>query len=318
MDILGKSVNIAGLRLGLDSSGDLCFVSHAHSDHTGNLRKSRVFGSEETLLVAGLKKNSVPLEDVRKYLEGTRIELLNAGHIYGAKQLYLENSASLLFTGDVKLRDNLAVKGCELREAENLIIECTYGKKEYLFPDPFEVYDQLKSRIAQENADITVLMGYSTGKAQELIMFVNEYLGEAPIVDKNVAIKSKLFKQLGMRIDFLEVNSPEGQELMKKGRYTVITSPSKVFKTQFKEAMRRISRSSLVVFATGWALGRNLSSFCDVAVPLSDHCDFNELNEIVERVNPKKVFCRYGFSHEFAQHLRRKGYTAVDLESVRY
>lgn len=51
----------------------------------------------------------------------------------------------------------------------------------------------------------------------------------------------------------------------------------------------------------------------DTALPLSDHADFNGLNEFVDRVQPEKVYTLHGSAEAFARHLRQRG---VDAESL--
>jgi putative mRNA 3-end processing factor len=51
----------------------------------------------------------------------------------------------------------------------------------------------------------------------------------------------------------------------------------------------------------------------DYAIPISDHCDFNELLDIVRYCNPDKVYTIHGFADYFAMTLRSMGYEAKAL-----
>jgi hypothetical protein len=51
----------------------------------------------------------------------------------------------------------------------------------------------------------------------------------------------------------------------------------------------------------------------DHAVPLSDHADYDELFEAVERVAPKVIYCTHG-PVSFVECLRNAGYNAHPLE----
>jgi hypothetical protein len=57
-----------------------------------------------------------------------------------------------------------------------------------------------------------------------------------------------------------------------------------------------------------WRLG------VDYAVALSDHADFDELLECIERVEPAVIYCTHGPA-EFVTYLRRAGHNAHPLES---
>ena len=57
---------------------------------------------------------------------------------------------------------------------------------------------------------------------------------------------------------------------------------------------------------TGWALdpATIYRSKVHAAFPVSDHADFPELLELVERVRPRQVVVVHGFEREFASALR--------------
>jgi hypothetical protein len=57
-----------------------------------------------------------------------------------------------------------------------------------------------------------------------------------------------------------------------------------------------------------WRLRRGY----DYAVPLSDHADYDELIECVERVEPRVVYCTHG-PDEFVGRLRKLGHDARPL-----
>jgi Cft2 family RNA processing exonuclease len=73
--------------------------------------------------------------------------------------------------------------------------------------------------------------------------------------------------------------------------------------------------SKRVAMITGWGIdARSVHRYrCDAVFPLSDHADYGELLELVERVNPSRVLTLHGFAAEFAQDLRRKGIEAWSL-----
>ena len=50
----------------------------------------------------------------------------------------------------------------------------------------------------------------------------------------------------------------------------------------------------------------------DYAIPLSDHADYDELIECVERVAPKTIYCTHGPA-TFVDRLRDLGHNAFPL-----
>lgn len=49
--------------------------------------------------------------------------------------------------------------------------------------------------------------------------------------------------------------------------------------------------------------------FLDYVMPQSDHAEFDELLELVDRVRPKQIYTHHGFP-EFVDHLRARGHNA--------
>ena len=51
----------------------------------------------------------------------------------------------------------------------------------------------------------------------------------------------------------------------------------------------------------------------DVAIPYSDHCDFDELVEVVRLTGAEHVYTVHGFADDLAKQLRRRGCRAAPL-----
>ena len=70
----------------------------------------------------------------------------------------------------------------------------------------------------------------------------------------------------------------------------------------------RALRKAVRIAVTGWAADPHwrLRQGYDYAVPLSDHADYDELIECIERVQPRVVYCTHG-PEEFVGRLRKLG-----------
>ena len=89
------------------------------------------------------------------------------GSILSAKP----TTARFLYTGDFKLRQGRSAEPAEWRQADTLIMETTYGLPRYRFPPTEQVVQQIVAfcRDALEEGAVPVLLGYSLGKAQEIL-----------------------------------------------------------------------------------------------------------------------------------------------------
>src|SRR5439155_18688434 len=172
-----RGVFLPQQRLWLDpwEAKDFAFVSHAHSDHiaphaeivvsqgTARLMQARLPGKRIEHVLPFHKK--CPVHEVD-------LTLLPAGHIFGSAQLFLQTeSESLLYTGDFKLRRGKSAEPAEWLQADTLIMETTCERPRYRFPPIKQVVDQIVAfcRETIEGGAVPVLLGYSLGKAQEIL-----------------------------------------------------------------------------------------------------------------------------------------------------
>lgn len=278
---------------------DLAFVSHAHGDHTG--RHKRIISTRTTARILehrlGVKPFMMPDWGERVEIGGGSLTLYPSGHILGAAQILVEVSGEkLLYTGDFKLKPSRTAEKCEPVKCEHLIMECTYGREQYKFPDRTEVeaafLDYVETALNRDQ--VPVVLAYALGRAQEVIRILSEK-GFRIAVEKGIFALSDIYEESGMKLGSYEDFVP--------GEYggRVIVFPPHLWNAP---VLRRIPEKKLIAM-TGWAVdGRQNSWYrSDVAFPLSDHADFDDLVKYVKLIQPGNVFLVHGFP-EFAEHLR--------------
>ena len=180
----------------------LAFVSHAHSDHIA--AHTEIIVSERTARLMQARLPGERHEHVVPFGQpatvcGLEIMLLPAGHIFGSAQFFLETEAgSLLYTGDFKLRPGLSAEPTEWRQADTLIMETTYGLPRYRLPPTEEVIAQIVAfcRDALEEKAVPVLLGYSLGKAQEILCALGG-AGLKPMLHGSVYRMTRIYEQFG-------------------------------------------------------------------------------------------------------------------------
>ncbi len=317
----GTGIWLPEPRLWLDprraSTGDRAFVSHAHADHVA--RHRRLICSPATAELVrhrfGLGEDAeclTPEWDQPETIDGFTARLLPAGHIPGSAMLHLtrqSDGASLLYTGDFKLRPELAHEPCQPRPADTLILETTFALPRFRFPPEREVVGQLQRfvRDTLDEGEIPVLLGYSLGKAQ-VILTALAGAGVPIMLHKTVHELTACCQQLGM------VFPPHRLfHAADASGHVLVFPPSAVRST----ALRRLKRTRLVMLS-GWALmpGAKFRYQVDEVFPLSDHADHPELKRMVERVDPLQVWTVHGHAAEFAAELRREGREAWSLISA--
>ena len=287
-----------------NSIGDTNFVSHAHSDHAFK-KNGEIICSKLTEKLLQKRFNA----DVKR-VEHDSIKLIDSGHILGSSAALIDNK--VLYTGDVSTRDRAYIQGFRPVEAKELIIEATYGIPAYRFPDQEEIERSIQDWV-EENSNPLFLFAYALGKAQKIQYLVQE-VTERPIVAHGSVLKMNNVLEKHTDLEFNALPYKENKDLLKEdGIYIGPTSTSK------KQYINKLvsQNNGLKAGFSGWALHNSMGySRYDKAFPFSDHCDFNELVELVEQVEPEKVYTHHGFDEQFASYLRKeKGFNARALKN---
>lgn len=286
------------------------FVSHAHSDHIAPHDEIIVSEGTARLMQArlpGKRHEHVVAFGERKTIRGLDLMLLPAGHIFGSAQLFLETkNGSLLYTGDFKLRPGRSAEPAEWRKAETLIMETTYGLSRYRLPPTEEVIGQIVAfcRDALEAGAVPVLLGYSLGKAQEILCSLTG-AGLTPMLHGSVHQMTRIYEQFGQ--SFCEYERYRADDVAGK----VLICPPSANRSRMLERIR----DKRVAMISGWAVDPNAvyRYQVDAAFPLSDHADYTDLLRYVELVEPRRVLTLHGFAAEFARDLRERGVEAWAL-----
>ena len=310
-----KGIYLPELDLWLDPHGprERAFVSHAHFDHYA--AHQTFICSEATAIIANVRfrvaKSRIEAHTLRKVWEerGFEIRLLPAGHIFGSAMIHLtrkSDGATLLYTGDFKIRAGLTAEAAEFLPADIFITETTFGLPKYVFPPEEEIQKQILGfvRSAIEEGEVPVLFGYSLGKAQEAIALLEK--NNIPCLQhKTVAAMTEVCRKAGLDLREAEVFEKE----IPAG-YALICPPNAVR----SQALRSIKQKRTAML-TGWALNANAHYryLSDAAFPLSDHADYPGLLEAVSKVTPQQVFTLHGSAREFASDLRSKGIEAWSI-----
>ncbi len=286
------------------------FVSHAHSDHIAP--HEEVILSERTARLMQARVPGSRREHVLAFGEQRRVHdvdlmLLPAGHIFGSAQLFLANNdETLLYTGDFKLRHGKSAEPAEWRQADTLIMETTFGLPRYQFPPSDKVIADIVAfaRDAIDDGAVPVLLGYSLGKAQEILCSLDG-AGLTPMLHGSVFQMTRIYEQFG-------------QSFCKYVRYNKNDVTGKVLicppSASHSPMIENIPRKR-VAMISGWAVESSAiyRYQVDAAFPLSDHADYNDLIRYVDLVQPKRVLTLHGFAAEFASDLRERGTEAWAL-----
>jgi putative mRNA 3-end processing factor len=284
-----------------------CFVSHAHADHIARHELALATAATACLYRHRLGPRHRVLEmKYRTPIEfaGLRLTAHPAGHCLGSAMLLADDGQrSLLYTGDFKLGPSATSEAAELPQADVLIMECTFGRPHYRFPPREQVIARLLEIVhaALAIGKTPVIHAYPLGKSQEVTKLLTS--NGIPVLQHRVVYDvSCVYEDCG--VDLGDFALFEGQPL---DGHAVVTLPRTARVYRLPKLGRTVS-----IAVTGWAKDENAKYRLGVdhALPLSDHADFDQLIETVERVEPREIFCTHGPA-EFADHLCNLGFNAA-------
>jgi Cft2 family RNA processing exonuclease len=226
----------------------------------------------------------------------------------GSAQLHFEHAgASVLYTGDLKLRQAGGAAPTFIPKADVLIIESTYGRPHFRFGDPDSTIEAIARwcRFALDGRVTPVLLCHALGKTEEIMLALAPYDFKFAL-EKRCVPCAEAYAMAGRPLpDWVEMDGD-----VESGR-VVIAPPAG------KDEVRRLGRYRTAL-VSGWAKDAEFSRIfgADATFDLSDHCDFDELLEVVERSGAEQVYTVHGYTEDFARHLRKRGIKASALEAT--
>ncbi|MBX4196078.1 hypothetical protein KW805_00630 [Candidatus Pacearchaeota archaeon] len=268
--------------LGIDKKGkeEVTLVSHAHTDHIPTRYKNNhLMCSNITRRVIELRRR---LKQTKRFSHAG-IKSRDAGHILGSRMFLINNK--LLYTGDFNPQGEFAGKAKPVK-CSTLIMECTYGRPQYVFPSKKEVLQELKEYVEENDKVIITGTDSSFGKIQELCSALDTFSIPFSVNERIRRMNSALgldFKHNDqsstVRItDSYEYFDPSGYKQVKLTGWNADSS---------------------------WGGGKNFV--------FSSHADYPSLVEFVKKCNPDRVYTHHGYAHEFASDLRKMGFDAAPL-----
>jgi putative mRNA 3-end processing factor len=229
----------------------------------------------------------------------------------GAKGLLFDD---IFYTGDVCTRDRGFLKGAKIPKCKTLITECTFGLPEFVFPkleDTLKQVNELISELYGKGIPV-ILMGYQLGKAQTITQFFGHW-GPLYLHD-SVKDMNTLHQKFGVSLnDGIGHTEAEKKGLLEKKPW-VMVAPMLSSKNKFVQDMKS-KYGAVTIGFSGWAQSTKFSfgRRTDYSIPMSDHCDYNELIDMVVQSGAEQVYTIHGFVDEFAEDLRKRGISAQPL-----
>ena len=292
-------------------------ITHGHSDHARWGMGSYICTLTSVPILkhrlGDVKIHGVPYGE-KISINGVQFSFHPAGHVIGSAQIRVEHKGEIwVVSGDYKLSNDGFSEAFEPVKCHTFITESTFGIPVYHWEPQTVVFEKINSwwRKNQLAGKVSFLTAYSLGKAQRIIQNIDDSIGT---IYTHGAIENtnKVLRESGLKLkDTTLINTDFKFDDYREG--LIIAPPSAANSNWSK----RFKDFSLGV-ASGWmqVRGARRRRAADMGFVLSDHADWNELNQAIELTGAENIYVTHGFSQIFAEYLRTKSYNAQVVKTA--
>ncbi|WP_298142905.1 ligase-associated DNA damage response exonuclease [Flavobacterium sp.] len=289
---------------------DRAIITHGHSDHSRWGHKHYITHHTNVPIIkhrlGEINATGVAWNETFT-INGVTFSLHPAGHIIGSSQVRVEYQGEVwVFTGDYKTENDLLSTPFEPVKCHTFITECTFGLPAFNWIPQQQVMYDINTWWAENQAEkqTSVLFGYSLGKAQRILKFLDPSIGRIYThgAVENMTQVLREFAQMPETIPLTKAVKKE--DLIGQ---MVLAPPSAHGSVWLKKMTPYVTGT-----ASGWMTfrGARRRRAIDKGFVLSDHCDWNGLLSAITATGAEKVICTHGYADIFSRYLRTLGYDA--------
>ncbi len=297
-------------------------ITHAHADHA-RPGHDAVLASPETLALmdvrmgagrAGAVQQALPYGEPISVGE-VRVWMQPAGHVLGSAQVAMEwRGSRTVVSGDYKRQPDPTCLPFVPIPCDVFVTEATFALPVFRhLPAEHEIAKLLDS--VSLFPDRTHVVGaYALGKAQRVIALLRQAGWDRPIYLHGAQMPlCAAYERLGIPLGELLPATAAGKDKLQGA--IVIAPPSAI-----ADRWARRLAEPVVCVASGWMRVRQRARSKGVELPLviSDHCDWDELNQTLDDVGAPEVWVTHGREEALIHEAAKRGIRGRALRLVGY
>lgn len=297
---------------------DKALITHAHSDHARWGNKYYLAHKDSGPVLKLRLGNDIKLQTTdygtEHLMNGVRISFHPAGHITGSAQIRLEHKGAVwVVSGDYKTETDNTCSPFEVVSCHTFITESTFGLPVYKWAPQEDVFQEINSWW-KENASqgkASLLGAYALGKAQRILAGIDPSIGKI-FVHGAVKNVNDALQENGLILPetiYATTDIPR-----KDYAGSLIIAPPSSLASSWANRFKPYSSA----MASGWMSirGTKRRKAVDKGFVLSDHADWQGLNQAVEATGCERVLVTHGFTAPFSKWLKEKGYDAREVHTL--
>jgi len=297
-------------------------ITHAHADHA-RPGHDAVLASPETLAVMDVRMGAGRAGTVQQALNygeaisigEVRVWMQPAGHVLGSAQVAMEwRGSRAVVSGDYKRQPDPTCLPFVPIPCDVFVTEATFALPVFRHPPAEHEIAKLLDSVALFPDRTHVVGAYALGKAQRVIALLRQAGWDRPIYLHGAQMSlCAAYERLGIPLGELLPATVAGKD--KLAGAIVIAPPSAI-----ADRWARRLAEPVVCVASGWMRVRQRARSKGVELPLviSDHCDWDELNQTLDDVGAPEVWVTHGREEALIHEAAKRGIRGRALRLVGY
>lgn len=300
-------------------------VTHGHADHA-RAGHEHVWATPETLAIMATRYGEQHCTARYAYRYGERVPLPGsqtvfmtfypAGHILGSAQVLLEyQGARIVISGDYKRTPDPSCTAFTPMPCDVFITEATFALPVFKHPPIQNEIAKLLRSLSTFTQRAHIVGVYALGKCQRILLGLRAAGYTKPVYLHGAMLKLvALYETFGF--DFGEVIPvSDVADLSQLGGEIVLAPPSAMH-----DRWSRKLPDPIACFASGWMQirARAKQKNCELPLMVSDHCDWQELLDSIEDIQPREVWVTHGREDALIHAISQRGIKARALRLVGY
>jgi putative mRNA 3-end processing factor len=292
-------------------------ITHAHSDHAYAGHLSYLCTKETVPLLKHRLGSHIKTQGLEYNttitLNGVRISFHPAGHIYGSAQIRLEYRGEIwVISGDYKTENDTISRPIEVQKCHTFITESTFGLPAFQWKPQHQVFTEINDwwRNNKQKGVVSVISAYSLGKAQRIIKHLDSRIG--PIFTHGAIENTHdVLRREGLDIPHgLPVTDGGKPEQFQNG---IVIAPPAAMGSAWTKRFGLYEEA----VASGWMAVRGIKRRRNVSQGfiLSDHADWQGLNQVIRETGASRILVTHGFSDIFSRWLQEQGLESRVIET---